>query len=217
MGSLFSFYRNPGYCSVVEPMLRKAKGDASELLRAYPNFDVEAAPEVGTELCYLFLACLHFCVYAVRGLLQCGASLLRKDESGCTALHVACFGDDEEKAAFVEWLLSEHADARATLGWADKWGRTALHLAAGWGTSAVACVLLAHGADLTCENLYGKTPAQIARILAGVSTAKLLEAAERVYTTHLEVGEWRPRLARRYPRKYRAAMRTLVMLAKATQ
>jgi hypothetical protein len=209
---------NPSYRDVVEPMLREGEGDASELLRTYPNFDADTVPEDTGGYCYLLWACHCYHFHTVRGLLQCGANLLRKGEGGCTALHQACcWSAKDEKAVLVAWLLSEHADARATINWANKCGSTALHFAAGRGSSAVMRVLLAHGADPTCEDFYGKTPAQIARNLGELSTAKLLEAAERTHMTLLEVGEWRPRLAPCFPRKYRATMRTLVLLAKAIQ
>jgi ankyrin repeat protein len=144
--------------------------------------------------------------------------LLYTDKFGTTALQIACglTPDAKEKVTLVTWFLSEHADVRITLNWADVvGGHTALHCAASCNSNAVVRVLLAHGANPTLANKKGHTPARLARRYSrGIGTAELLEKAERAHAVHA-LGEWRPRSHVRFPRGYRVAMRTLVVLAKA--
>jgi ankyrin repeat protein len=205
---------SPSYYGVVGLMLCESKGDTSELLRAYPNFDPDAVPADTDGLSYLHCACAWRHFYVVRGLLQCGASLLRKDADEYTPLQYACDGEAEERVAFVEWFLSEHADARTTIDWADTIGNTALHRVALWGGSKLIRILLAHGANPTCENNRGETAAQRARCHGETSTASMLEAAERAHLV-LAIGEWRPWKQEHFSLQYRIAMHTLVILARA--
>ncbi len=173
---------DPSYFEVVEPMLRADDGDASALLCAYPNFDPETVLNFVKHVWpYLHTACdlNHF--HAVRGLLQCGASLRRKGAHGCTALHWACNGDEESRADVVAWLLSRCDDVRrSTVNWSADDGNTALHIAAWWGQTKMVCTLLEHGADITLENKQGKTPLQDAREEGHKATAEVLVAAAHV-------------------------------------
>ncbi len=256
--SAVSTISNPLYHKVVQPLLDEHNGDASALLRAYPNFnpDEETADTFGSP--YLHNACFYNHFYVIRGLLQCGAGLLSRDYTGCTPLAQACRVDGR-KEVLVEWLLSEHADARATVNWTNDVGRTVLHGAALNGFCAMIHVLLKHGADITQKDFAGNTALHLATTRCGIAVArillrhganptsknnngrtpteqahnlaeetphhhryftyrhlmvKLLQTAERAQAI-LVIGEWRPNRHARFPHAYRAAMRTLVVLAKA--
>ena len=203
---------NPSYHSVVEPMLREHEGNAIELRRLYPNFDPETVTTGG--LPYLHLACRKNHFQVVRGLLECGASLRRKSGRGSTALYYACHGNQESRADMIMWLLSEHADARSTVNWADDNGWTGLHLAAAVRATAIVRVLLAYGADITLKSTHGETPSEVARRYGNIETTEVLVKAKRCLK-QIETGEWRPWNHVNLPRLYQNAMYTLVILAKA--
>jgi hypothetical protein len=213
MGACTSSIANPNYRFIVEPMLRKDEGDASALLNAYPNFDACEVP-VDEEDLYLHVACIKAHVHAVRGLLACGASLLHVGIWGTTALTATCSGKGEESVTFVAWLLSEHADARTTLNLVDRHGFAPFHSAVQNSTNALVRVLLAHGVDpMLASAKY--TPAQLVRYSDRPTLTKLLIGVKFIHACMEWAGEWRPRIHFRYPSRYRTAMRTLVMLAKA--
>ena len=201
---------NPSYWKV-ELMLREHEGDASELRRMYPNFDPEAEAKHGRP--YLHHACWRNHFHAVRGLLQCGASLLRKDDGGWTALFWASFcGKKEGSVDLVAWLLSENSDTRATVNWGTDNAWTPLHIAAYTGSTTIVCMLLSHGGDITLKNTEGRTALDLAR---DRETIKVLETAETYLKKHIEIGEWRPQKHSEFSRFYQKAMETLVVLAKA--
>ena len=218
MGNTNKKITNPSYRKVVEPMLRKYEGDATKLRRLYPNFDPEAVAT--SRLPYLLWACRVNHFHAVRGLLQCGASLRRKSDVGRTALYYACCvapcrSDAKSRVYMVAWLLSEHSDARATINWASNFGWTGLHITAYWGAAAMVRVLLSYGADITLKDTDGKTALDLARIYGGIETIKVLVKAETCLKQQIEIGEWRPQKHSRFSRSYRNTMKTLVVLAKA--
>ena len=196
-------------------MLRKHEGDATELRRLYSNFDPEAVAEDTYGHPYLHEACNLNHFYAVRGLLQCGASLLRKGKFKKTALHRACCGNKESRVDIVAWLLSEHSDARATVNWVTTIGWTGLHISAVSETTAKVRIILEHGGDITLKDNDGKTALDIARKYNCLETTKILGKAEKCLKDLTKVGEWRHGKHSRFPRSYRKAMKTLVVLAKA--
>ena len=210
---------NPSYYAVVEPMLRENLGDAANLLLSYPNFDTEAIPDDTRGRTYLHRACWENHVYAVRGLMQCGANLLCNGEQGRSAM--SCGGLEESKVDLAAWLLSAFADARTAINHVDKWGLSVLHLAALSGLSSMIHLLLRHEADITLKDKWGRTPLQMLREVCrkpltrdGAIKTLILEAAERAHVV-LMIGEWRPRTHVHFPLKYRAAMCTLAVIAKA--
>lgn len=225
---------NPSYCIVVEPILRENKGDAANLLLSYPNFDTEAIPDDAHERTilhrgriiqlhsgrtYLHRACWGNHVYAVRGLMQCGANLLCNGKQGRSAM--TCWGLDESKVNLAAWLFSTFADARTAINHVDRWRFSMLHSAALSGLSSMIHLLLRHGADITLKDKKGRTPLQMLSVLVRRPHTRdeavkmlILEAAERAYAV-LMIGEWRPWTHIHFPPKYRAAMCTLVVIAKA--
>ncbi len=222
---------SPSYLKVVRPLLCEHKGDATELRRLYPNFDPEVVPKDTYGLSYhlyglpyLHLACCKNHFYAVRGLLQCGASLLRKDNKyQWTALHWASENklwargnnlNQQWRVDMVTWLLSEHSDARTTVNWVDKAMETPLYDAAYNGGTAIVRVLLAYGADITLKNVDGETALDIVRNGEKFTTIKVLKTAETCLKQQIVIGEWRPWKHSRFPRSYQNAMETLVVLAK---
>ncbi len=205
----------PSYRTIVEPLLREHDGDASELLRLFPNFDPDAnARDTGANS-YLRWAGYMNHFHAVRGLVQCGANLQLKGRHGCTPLYWVCRGHQKNRTDMVAWFLSKSVDVRSTVNWANVHGWTPLHVAASCASSSAVRVLLKHGANPTLTNGVGETPSELARLEDWrIGTAKVLEAAERAHSV-LALGEWRPHRQVTFPRHYRAAMRTLVILAKA--
>ncbi len=203
---------NPSYYKVVEPMLRAGDDDVRALLRAYPNFDAEGVPKDTGGHSYLHQACFKNHLKAVRVLLKHGASLLRMNKYGQTALHLACCS--AQSGSIVEWLLSQFAEARTTVNWADCSGWTPLNSTVYWGKTDRVRILLLYGADATWRGVDNLTPAQWARRRGDTAVAEMLETAERAHTV-LALGEWRPHRQACFPPGYRAATRTLVVLSKA--
>lgn len=212
---------NPSYFKVVEPLLREQDGDPGALMRQFPSFDPEAVACEGTGSAYLAVACRENHVHALRGLLSLGASLKRRGGIGSsTPLVMACSGSEASRAELVASLLS-HADAARLVNHAGAYGRTPLHYPAAFGNEAVARVLLQGGADPTRTYEDGEegrtTAAKWARRQNHRRTAELLERAERMYGADtLDAGPWRPHNYRRIPTPYRAALRALTVLAKAS-
>jgi len=131
-----------------------------------------------------------------------GADVGARDEDGSTPLDIAVrSGNAESVAALVaagphcgDWLTPEFwqaahpADvtrclaAGADVGARDKWGRTALHYAAGLGTAERVAALVAAGADVGArDDEYGATPLHYAaRFGTAESVAALLAAGADV-------------------------------------
>ena len=88
-------------------------------------------------------------------LLELGLDLEHRDESGCTPLLHACESDNSDMVAA---LLKAGASAEA----ADKYGNTALHLAAKsrtWGDSTVMRKLVREcGIPVDVRDIFGCTP-----------------------------------------------------------
>jgi ankyrin repeat protein len=210
----------PSYYRVVKPLLDKNKGNASELMHGYPNFNPNGRScDLDDAGYYLEEACWRLHVNVAHGLLQCGANLLYRDKCGRTLLHWACWSQDRDSGRFVSWILREHAAMRAMVDSVCQAGNTPLHYAAGQGASAVVRVLLAYGADPTCKGERGMTAAQHARAhrRPKIDAAEQLEAAERAYSHIHNTDGWRPRNHEGFPSSYRDTMYTLAMLAKITQ
>lgn len=227
-------------CEIVFRSLRVNDGDPSKLLNRYPNFDSDAIPGAH-EMHYIHHACSGQHLSAVRGLLHSGVNLLFKDDDGFTALNLACsnMSASSEECAL---LLLQYSEARSTVNVAEDDGWTPLHNAVYDGGAclgiSVAKALIACGADPTLENNEGRTPLEVVRdevcirqrnnqyftqnnhtefirpVNNPTQIIEVLEAAERVHAV-LALGEWRPSQAAAFPRSYRSAMRTLLILAKA--
>ncbi len=203
---------NPSYTTVVRPILRHR--NACVLLDSYPNFNPDAVPEgTGWGWSYLHCACVEGDMWVVRGLVQCGASLLRKGPRRCTALHWSCM---RGHVNLVTCLLSEYADVRFTINCKATNGRTPLHIAAYMGLQRCVGTLLRYGADPTIVDEDEMTAGALVRAVYGTRarTLAILKAGERTWAV-LALGEWRPRLQATFPRGYRFATRTLTLLAKA--
>ncbi len=199
---------DPSYGGVVLPTFCKPNG-LTELARLYSNFNPDAIPEYTNGRPYLHYACYknHFTV--VRKLLQCGASLLLRNHMGNSVLNYACFGREDSRMDMIAWLLLHHEDARSAVNWQNARGRTPLHITAIEGFTKGAIVLLNNGADTALKDNRGYTAALCANY-ATTGTAVVIENAENM----ISAGEWRPKIAGKFPDGYRYAMRTLVLLAK---
>ena len=84
-------------------------------------------------------------------------------------------------AAATESLLQYHADVERC----DDNNNRALILAAGAGKDECVRLLLAYGADIRPENLYGKDAFQMARFKARVGCIRLMQAAWNRYRDDL--------------------------------
>ena len=195
-------------------MLRKQEGDPSALMRLYPNFNPDAIPDdkVNPILPYLHEAIFNEHFHAVRGLVQCGASLLQVTKlCRVTVLNMACRHSSE---AVIAYLLQTN-DGRTTVNWADTFGITPLHMSI--GNAGQVRMLLKHGASASMEhkNWMRRTPVQKARNRGHMATVKVLEAAEIALKVHNNLGEWRPWISDQFSSGYRSGIYEVLLLAKA--
>ena len=96
----------------------------------------------------------------VKRLLECGASPVRRDGDGQTALHRAARAGSGAKV--LEALLEATGRPEAALGERDRWGRTPLHWASDNGHRTSVAALLLHGAAVHAADSQGETPRAIA-------------------------------------------------------
>eukprot|EP00042_Codosiga_hollandica_P053331 m.696613 g.696613 ORF g.696613 m.696613 type:complete len:228 (-) comp58673_c0_seq59:116-799(-) len=92
---------------------------------------------------------------------------------GDTAFHLAA---TNHRLPLLIWFLQQGVDVNAF----NRWGRTALMMAAFWDDLACAKTLLGVGADASLKSKDGKTALQIAREMNGLATVTLLEDHERL-------------------------------------
>jgi ankyrin repeat protein len=109
-----------------------------------------------------------FHVEVAKLLLEHGADLNAKNESGWTPLHKAAFWG---RVDIVATLLEHGADPDVQ----DKFGRTPLHSAALEGHVDVVRLLLEYGADPTAKNEDGDTPLDLARRRGHRKVVSLIE------------------------------------------
>lgn len=123
----------------------------------------------------LFMAIANHRLPAVQKLIELGASVHITDEDGDTALHVACFNDQEEMVPYMEVLLAAGANVNAV----NHRGWTPLRVAVRKAHMAKVVYLLEHGADpaLPDRDGYGALHNAVA-LTGGMATPiveKLLE------------------------------------------
>jgi len=91
---------------------------------------------------------------AIQALLKEGIDINATDKGGLTALMIAILAEDADPAT-VEFLIARGADVNVR----DRAQRlTALHFAARDQKLAIVRVLLAHGAEVDPQDIFGDTP-----------------------------------------------------------
>ena len=113
----------------------------------------------------------------VRSLLDAGADVNATDERGWTALINAVYNHDLDRgfAEVVQALIDAGANVEAQIGY----GVRPLMLAAGYGETAVAEVLLNAGADVLARNEGGFTALMMVKQKHYVDVINLLHEAEQ--------------------------------------
>ena len=222
---------SPSYNKVVVPLIHAGGGDPSLLLEQYPNFDADSIPPDGIRLHHSrgipktdTLPYLHGAVYlkdivVARGLLACGASIWKKTAiSGIVPISFtigSLYATSIKKKLEMLDLLLAHPGGMETLDEPCNQGFTVLHGAVLHTNVEMVKKLLEMGADPTVQTNEGRTPYILALIHGYKSEiAGILEDAVHTFPV-LSVGEWRPHIHHQFPRHYRLALRTLVILAKA--
>jgi len=149
---------------------------------------------------------------AAQAAVATGASLNQTDRWGNTPLLLACKGPDQiECIPLVKWILEQNS-GMATLNVAGNNGVTPLMRAATKCNATLVQLLLEVGADPTMVNeKNGKRTMSLVRRRKYKKCVALIEEAE--YEWNME--EWRPCNAQQQPLALQAAMRTLLLLARA--
>jgi ankyrin repeat protein len=109
------------------------------------------------ELTALHHAALHGHDLVVQLLMEEGADLETKTESGWTALHFAAFHGDQ---TVVQLLLDEGADVEAK----TEWRETALHVTSLQNHAEVIRLIIDKGGSPTAQDIRGRTPLHIAAL-----------------------------------------------------
>ncbi|XP_065156673.1 eye-specific diacylglycerol kinase isoform X4 [Atheta coriaria] len=113
-----------------------------------------------------------------------GYSLLSKDGSGQTVLHIAARYDQKE---VVRYLLSQAPSVLVDMRDVTL-GQTALHKAAQYKCRAICCMLIASGASLTITDLKGLSPRLLAIQAEDHELAAYLESQERYQMSSGDLG-----------------------------
>jgi ankyrin repeat protein len=101
-------------------------------------------------------------------LISYGLNVNEKNESGCTALHYACFNPDCPN--LIEYLISKGADVNVKT---DS-NNTPLHNASIFGDKKIVEILLSHGARTNERDEFEQTPLHNATLNLRYDVAKLL-------------------------------------------
>ncbi len=139
-------------------------------------------------------------------LLEGRADVNARDEYENTPLHEALIEHHEETAIA---LIKEGADVNAK----NQQHTTPLQIAAFENLKEAVIFLVNRGANIGFKNKFGNNSIDWAHMSAAGCVE--IEPCLRKISNLLETGEWRPKKALMYPAPIRAAMRTLVVLAKA--
>ena len=180
---------------------------------------------------HLHLACLCNDLNTVKGLVKCGANLMKKDKWGWTALFYAC-GDTAalhpvsgtlqfilpcfivpvqptSRSEMVRWILRQSAGAK-TVNDKFVWDCTALHRAALHYDIDVLVSLLEHGADPTICTKGDRSALMISQGKGNTRAITLLQTYEAIW----KLNEWRPWNHSEYPDIYRKSVVIVAILAK---
>lgn len=187
---------------------RTARGSAAVVRARIPCLKVNS-----DRFSYFLLACLLGDLQAVQALHELGADLTQKDSVGSTALHIACSGFFKERLSpqLVTWLLKQ-AEVYASIDDLNVPGFNALYASAACGSEAISRILLRYG----CNPMIHDTNAETFAYIRRREELKMKEIAGIIQRADMPPREeWRPRSHARFPLRYREAMCTLVVLAKA--
>ena len=110
----------------------------------------------------------------LRDLCTAGYSLLSRDETGKTVLHYgARFGHKE----VIKFLLAQAPPYLLDMIDYEK-GQTALHKAAAYGLPTICCLLVNGGANLSVQDVQGKTACELAENAGDHYLSAYLESQE---------------------------------------
>jgi hypothetical protein len=232
-GNKVNYDRNPNHRRIF-PLLRLVDGSVTARAR-FPFWRINSfAQNCFGRSSYFLIACKNGDLRVAKVLLEMGANVAAKNQYGITALMHACgtsmIGKNEygitalmhacgtsmigsRSGPMVAWLL-EQRGVCASMDDADDNQNTALHYAImdrNHVNVEIVRMLLCYGVDRTCRNHWNKTAAEELRSCGSIVLAKLIEDWKEP-----EIEEWRPWNAKRAPAKYRGALRSLLVLAKAS-
>lgn len=209
--SVVNCERHPDYKKIF-PLLREVDGAATARAR-FPHWRVNGhAQNCFGKSSYFLVACENGDLQVAKVLFEMGANVAAKNQYNETALMFACRNCGSRAVLMVTWLL-EQKGVRASMDDVDHCKNTALHCAVMNIRVNVEIVrtLLCYGVDRTCRNFWVKTAAEELRSCEKGVMAQLIEDWKEP-----EIEEWRPWNANRAPASFRTALRSLVVLAKAT-
>ncbi|KAL3531997.1 hypothetical protein ACH5RR_005518 [Cinchona calisaya] len=144
------------------------------------NGSIDEAMEDGDTA--LHLTCLYGHLPCVQLLLERGACLEVKDEDGAIPLHDACAGGYTDIVQLIINSANGPECVKRMLESVDVEGDTPLHHAARGEHMDAIRLLLASGASPTRENIYGKTPSELAD--PDTEAKRILEEAASAVVSH---------------------------------
>ncbi|KAI6189373.1 Ankyrin [Aphelenchoides bicaudatus] len=142
-----------------------------EIVRKLIELKADINAQTTNEWTALHLAAMKAGTQLLQLLLDNGAKLEVRDDSGLTPLHHAVSSNKLEN---TKWFISKGSIEFANIKSVEKW--TALHLAAEYGDSEMVKLLVEAGIELEATDYFGRTSLHFAVMSNSYENAKILIA-----------------------------------------
>jgi ankyrin repeat protein len=208
-GNKVNYERHPNP-NIIWPLLREVNGPTVARAR-FPQWKINGPAYISNpKPSYFLFACRKGDLQVAKVLFEMGANVTAKNKFDESALLCACGNHGKSAVALVTWLL-EQKEIYVNIDDRNISGSNALFKAVTSNNPAVVHTLLCYGIDRTLVDNNANTVADYARRGGWGAMAQLIDDWKVP-----EIEEWRPWNAKLAPVRFRVAIRSLLVLAKAS-